>query len=246
MSKEVQINSLSILKEFPNLDCEVLLTIEPLAPLSMVSDMPGAFYKTDKLPSKKVLCGLFENVLNWHFSRDDRMLILNDVKKLRIKQKRDYCEYAEGSTYLPLLMDFFEIVDFKLTNVSSICFYVDYWSRAFRRSDSIRHINGCKHMDTDTIKKFHSDIEAIDLLEKISSSEKNKKKDNWFKKEIGKFPCFYYTPTQREYVVLNGMYEFRLNVSSELFQMLKSVVKDCNIAYLGNSEGWVNLKIEKI
>lgn len=51
---------LSILKKLPELKMQAILSIRPLAPLSMVSELPGSFYKTMKYPSKNMLCGLFE------------------------------------------------------------------------------------------------------------------------------------------------------------------------------------------
>ena len=51
----------------PELDKRVVLAVRPLAPLSMVDELPGSFYKTLKHPSKKMICGLFENMLGWQF-----------------------------------------------------------------------------------------------------------------------------------------------------------------------------------
>ena len=45
---------LSILEKAPELTKEIILEIEPLAPLSMVSELPGSYYKTLKSPSKKI------------------------------------------------------------------------------------------------------------------------------------------------------------------------------------------------
>lgn len=58
---------LSILKKLPELQTQAVLVIRPLAPLSMVSELPGSFYKTMKYPSKKMLCGLFENMARLAF-----------------------------------------------------------------------------------------------------------------------------------------------------------------------------------
>ena len=44
---------LSILKKLPEQNVQAVLEIIPLAPLSMVSELPGSFYKTMKYPSKK-------------------------------------------------------------------------------------------------------------------------------------------------------------------------------------------------
>lgn len=103
---------LSILKKLPELKTQAVLSIRPLAPLSMVSELPGSFYKTMKYPSKKMLCGLFENMLGWHFDNKLRLEIFKDMVKVRKKQKIDLKkeQLIHGSTYLPLLMDYFDIL----------------------------------------------------------------------------------------------------------------------------------------
>lgn len=100
---------LSILERLPELKMQAVLTIRPLAPLSMVSELPGSFYKTMKYPSKKMLCGLFENMLGWHFDNKLRLVIFKEMVKVRKKQKIDLKkeQVMQGSTYLPLLMDYF-------------------------------------------------------------------------------------------------------------------------------------------
>ena len=55
----------------PILSKESLMELTPLAPLSMVSSLPGSYYKTEKTPTKLMLAGLFENILGWHF--DDNL-----------------------------------------------------------------------------------------------------------------------------------------------------------------------------
>ena len=102
---------LSILKKLPELKTQAVLSIIPLAPLSMVSELPGSFYKTMKYPSKKMLCGLFENMLGWHFDNKLRLEIFKDMAKARKRQKIDLKkeQFMQGSTYLPLLMDYFSL-----------------------------------------------------------------------------------------------------------------------------------------
>ena len=72
---------LSILKKLPEVKTQAVLSIRPLAPLSMVSELPGSFYKTMKYPSKKMLCGLFENMLGWHFDNKLRLKIFKDMPR---------------------------------------------------------------------------------------------------------------------------------------------------------------------
>lgn len=69
----------------PELDKRVVLAVRPLAPLSMVDELPGSFYKTLKHPSKKMICGLFENMLGWHFDKKMRLEIFKDMVKVRKK-----------------------------------------------------------------------------------------------------------------------------------------------------------------
>lgn len=76
---------LSILRKMPELDKRVVLAVRPLAPLSMVDELPGSFYKTLKHPSKKMICGLFENMLGWHFD-----------KKCGLKYSKIWLKYARN------------------------------------------------------------------------------------------------------------------------------------------------------
>lgn len=45
--------NLAVLQKIPHKIVKTKLVVEPLAPLSMVSEMPGSFYKTLNVPSKK-------------------------------------------------------------------------------------------------------------------------------------------------------------------------------------------------
>lgn len=236
---------LSILKDVPKLDCMSIVEITPLAPLSMVSDMPGSFYKTLHAPNKKMLCGLFENILGWHIDWADRNKIINDVKTIRKKQGIRYVDNVSGSTYKPLLMDYFEIADdVKYTDFKNVCFFNDLWSRGYRRSDTYKHMNGCRNIDFGILSERYSAFDCIDGL-KVSSNEKTKKKDEWFKEHIGCVPYYYSTPTTREFVDFEGRYLYKLKIDCKLLDLLLDGSNN-NIGYLGNSEGWVNLKIMKI
>ena len=138
---------ISILKEKPVKDVKAKLIIEPLAPLSMVSDLPGSYYKTLMFPTKKMICGLFENLLGWHFNLETRTKIIKDLQKIRKKQKLiiDYKSFIQGSTYMPLLLEYFEICGKpQIESLISSCTYDDYWSRLYRRADSYQHINMLK------------------------------------------------------------------------------------------------------
>ena len=237
---------LSILKNVPKFDCMSVVEITPLAPLSMVSDMPGSFYKTLHVPNKKMLCGLFENMLGWHIDWSDRNEIIKDVKRIRKKQGVQYTDNVNGSTYKPLLMDYFELEDdVKYANFKNACFYNDLWNRGYRRSDTFKHMNGCRNIDFGILSERYSVFDRIDNLQDVEKKVKDSKKDEWFKEHIGCVPFYYTTPTTREYVDFNGCYSYNLKMDCKLLEMLLESSNN-NIGYLGNSEGWVNVKIMKI
>jgi len=244
---------ISILQKQPQLDCSVILEIQPLAPLSMVSELPGSYYKTLKMPDKKMLCGLFENLLEWHIDLTDRKAISKEVKQLREKwgkqQKKQkktlsevnqpaipYTDYTKGSMYLPLLMDYFDIQSIR-PDISKVVFYDDLWSKAYRRADAAKtHIGGTSNISYEIIARKN------DILQNNNEDELN----DLFKNNMGKFPLYYSTPTGREYIAMEGLYKTCINIDSELFIMLQRKIETNNLCYLGNSEGWVDLKIKAL
>lgn len=58
---------LSVLSELPKLTEKVTLGIQPLAPLSMVSEMPGSYYKSMRFPIR----GIKRNVTKWKMIEND-------------------------------------------------------------------------------------------------------------------------------------------------------------------------------
>ena len=237
---------ISFLKQVPSLTTEAILEIRPLAPLSMVSDMPGSYYKTLKKPDKKMLCGLFENILGWHIDSADRKQLYKELKKVRKKQKVDFKDKYSGSTYQPLLMEYFEIDgDIEIDQFKGVCFYDDLWSRSFRRSDSNKHINGCRNADYRIIAQKYQTFNEIDNTD-LKSADKEKEKDGWFKKNIGSYPYYYSSPTKREFISMDAVFKIKLFMNKELLNFLTQNVLLYNIGYLGNNEGWVDVKIESL
>ena len=232
---------LAVLQKIPHKIVKTKLVVEPLAPLSMVSEMPGSFYKTLNVPSKKMICGLIENVLGWHIDWKDRRAIQKDIEKLRKKQKVTHSSNTKGSTYIPLLMEYFDIIDQQTIDLSEICFFNDLWKRCYRRADAVVHPNGTENMD----------YRYIPNKWKLKRDEKNRDKvDNhslevFFKENIDFFPMYYATPTVREYIHLHGRYIIPMLMDERLFVMLYDILDMNNIGYLGNNEGWVNLKLSK-
>jgi CRISPR-associated protein Cas5 len=254
---------ISILKKNPVLNTKVILEIEPLTPLSMVSELPGSYYKTLKLPDSKMICGLIENLLGWHIDLADRNVIAKEMRELRKKmaKKNDVVEFRDrtkGSTYCPLLMDYFEIKDIKPV-FSKVLFYDDLWSKSYRRSDSAdTHMGGSSNLSYGIIAKIHYMKDKISELSdkiKVEKDKETKKEyerqktdviseiNNFFKQNIGCFPLFYSTPTKREYIEIKGVYKIGIEMDNKLYTLIKERIMTNNICYLGTSEGWVNLNI---
>lgn len=241
---------ISILKKIPELDKNIVLEIEPLAPLSMVSELPGSYYKTLKMPDKKMLCGLFENLLGWHIDLADRKAITKELRTLRDKQAKKspnvkFIDKTKGSTYCPLLMDYFEINEIQPV-VSKAIFYDDLWSKSFRRSDAVgnqpTHAKGTANID----------YTLIPIKRELPRDpKKNKQIDNaslgkLYGEKIDKFPFYYSTPTKREYISMEGKYVVQINIDQDLCKALIENISCNNICYLGNSEGWIDVKIKNV
>ena len=238
---------LSILRKLLELQTQAVLEIRPLAPLSMVGEMPGSFYKTMKYPSKKMLCGLFENMLGWHFDNKLRLEIFKDMAKVRKKQKIELKkeQFKQGSTYLPLLMEYFDISgNISLKELKSMFNYSDLWNRGYRRSESNIHLNGCRNIDVSLVAERYNLFTKWDDL--TSKKESNSKKDEWVKNNIGKIPYFYTSPTPREYIFLDAVMEIPITMDLMLAEKLLTKNRISNICYLGNSEGWVNVELKQV
>ena len=84
-----QYKDINFLLQEPQKICKAKLLIVPLAPLSMVSDIPGTYYKTQEVPDKFKLCGLFENILGWHFSKNDRAEISKKIREFNVRKLKN-------------------------------------------------------------------------------------------------------------------------------------------------------------
>lgn len=221
--------NLEILRDVPELTDKIQLILEPLVPLSMVSEFPGSYYKTLDVPSKKMLCGLFENIFGWHFSPKCREDIIKEISKIRKKKDKAYKheKYDYSSSYKPLLMEHFDVLKCEIKSEGEVIKFNDFWKRQYRRGDAGKtHVGGCSSMDYRVIK----DLENIVKDPKLFETTK------------GYFPTYYTTPTNREYVDIGGRYVIDLKVSPFLGKLLLGSL-DNNMGYLGTSEGWINIKV---
>lgn len=254
---------LSILKQKPELSKKIKLIICPLAPLSMVSDIPGTYYKTQTTPDIFKICGLFENILGWHLNVNDRDKINKELKKKDKGRKIN----ESNSSFKPLLLEFFDIyLSFSGKRIQ----YNDLWKKSFRRSDADVHPKGTPNLDYNILKNKkwvkEKELEQETLKEELKNlnrdAEGNKikieqlKNKIWpsgttplllfFKKNVKAYPTYYSSPTLREFVSFESDIELGLNIDESLLLQLENILQVCSTGYLGNSEGWVEIKIERI
>lgn len=256
---------IKLLLSKPILDKKIKLIIEPLAPLSMVSELPGTYYKNQEVPDRFKLAGLFENVLGWQFDKKDRVEILKYLKKYFKKKfkESDFNIEVSNSSYQPLLLDYFEMgMVYKSETVS----YDDLWQRSFSRMDADVHPKGTINVDYETLRKKgwinreSEQQESIKEKIKTLSPKEDKEEIKELKENIKKapllkfftehkkfYPMFYTSPTLREYTdYMGGQIQISLTLDNRLLIKLKKALESCSSAYLGNSEGWVEIKIEEL
>lgn len=224
---------INILLEEPEINKNIKIIIEPLAPLSMVSDIPGTYYKALEVPDKYKLCGLFENILGWHFSKNDRAKIAKKIKDFNQKKlkNKDYTPMQANSGFQPLMFDFFKV---GMTYRSQGVNYNDLWKRSFSRMDADVHPKGTPNLD-------------YSILREKPIALKNEKLLNFFKRHKASYPMFYTSPTLREYIDYSGgEIQMKLTMDSRLFNILSDSLIENSTAYLGNSEGWVEIKLEEL
>lgn len=232
--------NISILFEEPKKDKIAILTIEPLAPLSIVSTLPGSYYKSLDKPTKANLCGMFENVLGWHIGESDRTLIKKKLRSYYNNQYgiEDFDLEISAVGYKSLLGHLFDI-ELPHFQPAIVVRYDDLWTQQLKHDDA-RHLKGTANINYQLIKK----------KKELPTDDKGKISDktytDFMKEYKSFFPMYYTSPTPREFIVLEGNYQIKLSMSSSLFNGLKQSLQENNSAYLGTSEGWVNLSIKEI
>lgn len=255
-------HDLSFLLDPPDLTARAVLTVEALAPLSMVAELPGHYFRSQPAPTDAMLLGLFENALGWHFDdatrRDALKTLAKEAKKRHRKGPwKDHpwlSGKAEGpaSGYLPLLAHH---VVFETTRIlPPVMTYDDCWSQNLHDTDSSRFFGGSRHYDAgleptiNRSKQGHvsfkqaADHETIPL-DQVGAAPDGSKLH--FKSIRTGFPHYYATPKQREYVVPTGPYRFGVRTTPALAAHLARAL-DAPAAplYLGSSDGWVDASWE--
>ncbi|HRD82768.1 MAG TPA: type I-PGING CRISPR-associated protein Cas5p [Saprospiraceae bacterium] len=223
---------------------ELKLQIELLTPISMVTQLPGSYYRSVRKPDKLQLCGLFENMMGIHIGHLGRKAIFKDIQKDWKKRLGvEVISSFSGSGYQPLLHLLFDMDDsFIAPNLSS---FDDMWKKSMRRTDDKAHPAGTPNLDYRLLPEKrrlaggnHAQISNDDLTK-------------LFKDNLDKFPFFYTTLASREYVTpadskgdsLSRSFILRLHCTPAFAGALRQAINSSSSAYLGHSESWVELKL---
>lgn len=258
---------LSFFLEPPDLDTTAVLTIEALAPLSMSTAQPGTYYRSQPAPTEAMLYGMLENALGWHFPKDVRSDILADLRQAakdelgrgHPRKKEPWItgdEDAEsGSGYVSLIQHHLE---FEMAVLPDTTHFDDLWARHAHRKDDFEGgsrtndyrveglYNRLKDDDHEasfvTRKKDASVSDPEDLLGDLPTDvtvRQNELKPF--------FPYYYSSPTQREYVIPDGPYRYRLRTTATLASQIEAALHEpVAPLYLGNNDGWVEAQLEVI
>lgn len=219
---------IKFLFEKPDLNKKIILNLEPLTAISMSSQLPGSYYKSETEPTKFMLCGLFENILDLHIDNKLRLKILKDLK-IRIKKDFNFILSTPKSLsqFLPLTYHLFEIENIIIPENKK---FDDLWTQHLKGADK-RHLNGSRSNDWDLSKDMY----------KLKDSDK----DKFYKNNEGKFPLYYCSPKPREFIIFKSSLMICLNINESIFNILKTKLLETNIGYLGTNEGWVNIQMEE-
>ena len=205
-----------------------MLKIKPLAPLSMVSSIPGSFYRSNPEPTKAMIYGMLENIMGWHYSDQIRTSLRKYLQKKFKKDKKEFVVEASESGFNPIIQNF--IVIEKLFVRPTTVSYNDLWTQHLKHDDK-RHFDGVRNYDWRHTK----------LINTISESGKAT-----ILKELGShFPNYYQSPKKREYVIVQGDYIYEVNVlASYKDDIISCINNPVSPPYLGTSEGWVDVTLD--
>lgn len=250
--------------EPPELTVKGLLTIEALAPLSMVGGQPGKYYRSQPHPTNYMLYGLLENALGWHLHDGMRKQTMDGLRKqLKKRFKKDTSwvdsEWITGKPatsevgYMSLLQYHVKFTD--TTIQPAISSYDDLWSQQLRESGK-PFLGGSKHYDASLSELMNRGKQG--LIEFGDRAEFQKYTDEELK-DIpdgakikytairSKFPQYYVSPTVREYVIPSRPYLIGLDTTPTLSKLLNEAFENpAAPLYLGANDGWVEVNYQKL
>ncbi len=251
--------------EPPELTQRAILTVDALAPLSMVAAQPGAYYRSQPAPTPFMLYGLLENALGWHMHETVRKQVIDGLKKRAKKRLK------KGEVWLdtPWIADkpvgspdvgFVSLLQYHVQFTGphvlpTVHTYDDLWSQQLRDTGR-SFFGGSKHYDaslsTLITRERRGEIEFGDraehemlISEALEQAPEGAKIQ--YKSVRSKFPHYYTSPKVREYVMPTKPYLFRLQTTPLLSSLLETAIADpAAPLYLGSNDGWVDVSYETI
>ncbi|MFL6215833.1 MAG: hypothetical protein ACJ74J_18260 [Blastocatellia bacterium] len=249
---------LSFLLQPPDFSMRAVLTIDALAPLSMVTSMPGKYYRSQPEPTDEMLYGLLENALGWHITGKTDASRDKLVKKLA---QRHRVEERKSGVDFKSLLQFH--VRFTTRVRPPLLHYDDLWSQHLRgasfvggsrnydyRAIPIMNLHSQKAMPPGS-KKEKRKIDFNDKAEADKDPTKITTFQEWDTIHLNVvrpyFPQYYASPTPREYVIPQGAYRYRLETSKVISRHLGDALENPTAPlYLGSSDGWVEVNYEEL
>lgn len=237
--------NLDFLLEQPDFSVRGKMIVDALSPLSMVSSLPGKYYRSQREPTPQMLYGLVENALGWHISDGERKEI---ERKFRRKFNADLEKSGVG--FLSILQFHLR---FSTTVIPPLIHYDDLWAQHLKGAS---FVGGSRNYDNRVIKVMNAhragNIAFGDQSEAKGFSKDPNKINDFDKGESlhlnvvrPYFPQYYVSPTPREYVIPQGEYIFVVETNEKLAEMLAEAFENpAAPLYLGSNDGWVEARWE--
>lgn len=232
---------LKLLELPPAFSTVAILTVDALAPLSMVAKMPGKYYRSQPAPTDEMLYGLLENALGWHIAEKDRSGL---IKQLEKKHKRK--SNASGVGFRSLLQFHLRFGTRLVDASETMLRYDDYWSQQLR-TGGLEFFGGSREHDARLIPLVNAASEkTITLTDSAGLRDEDAINNFQPGDKINLavvrpyFPRYYVSPTPREYVIPSVAYQYRVETSQGIAAIVAAALENPEAPlYLGSNDGWV-------
>jgi CRISPR-associated protein Cas5 len=218
------------------------MTIEALAPLSMVTSMPGKYYRCQPDPTVEMLYGLLENALGWHISGKERVVLMRQLQR-----QHGQTAQASGVGFVSLLQYHLRFVT---AAVPPLMHYDDYWAQHLKGAS---FVDGSRNYDWHAVPVMNAKRARRITTSDTAKASKDREKISAFTDGDvihlnvlrPYFPQYYASPTPRGYVVPQGVYQYTVETSEKLADLISNAVYDpAAPLYLGSNDGWVEVSWE--
>jgi len=230
---------LEVLEQPPTFSVRATLTVEALAPLSIVAKMPGKYYRSQPAPTDEMLYGLLENALGWHIGAKER----GDVVK-RLQRQHGAVAQGSGVGFLSLLQ--FHLRFGKVRQVPPLLHYDDLWAQhlkgnAFAGGSREYDYRAIPLMNALASKQVRADDRAGSRKDPAALTDFNEGEAIHLDVLRPYFPQYYVSPTPREFVLPQGPYRFLVETSPDLAARIgEAIAAPAAPLYLGTNDGWVD------